>query len=84
MLALCPGTQHLFADKSGAIEGTGMEFGLDKALVVEAEAALRERLPRILTEAGYLVVAEFAATLKTGVSSRCDCTRCESLAARLL
>jgi DNA-binding response OmpR family regulator len=49
-----------------------MEFGPDKVLVVETDAALREHLASILTEAGYQVSAEFAVTLKAVLLSLPD------------
>jgi DNA-binding response OmpR family regulator len=49
-----------------------MEFGPDKVLVVEADGSLREHVAKILTEAGYQVSAEFAATLKTVLASLPD------------
>ena len=49
-----------------------MEFGPDKILVVEADASLRERVARILTDGGYQVSAEFAATLKAVLASLPD------------
>lgn len=42
-----------------------MEFGPDKVLVVEADASLCEHVSKILTEAGYQVSTQLAATLKT-------------------
>jgi S1-C subfamily serine protease/FixJ family two-component response regulator len=42
-----------------------MDFGPDKVTVVEADASLRDHVAEILTDAGYKVSAEPAATLKT-------------------
>ena len=42
-----------------------MDFGPDKVTVVEADSRLREHVAKILTDAGYKVSAEPAATLKT-------------------
>ena len=49
-----------------------MEFGPDKVLVVDPDAGLREHVARILTDAGYQVVSEFAATFKTVLASLPD------------
>jgi DNA-binding response OmpR family regulator len=49
-----------------------MEFGPDKVLVVETDTSLRERLAKILTDAGYQVTAEFAVVLKTVLASLPD------------
>jgi DNA-binding response OmpR family regulator len=49
-----------------------MEFGPDKVLVVEADADLRGHVTKILTDAGYQVAAESAATLKTVLASLPD------------
>jgi DNA-binding response OmpR family regulator len=42
-----------------------MDFGPDKVTVVEADDSLRDHVAKILTDAGYNVSAEPAATLKT-------------------
>src|SRR5579859_5512467 len=42
-----------------------MDFGVDKVLVVDADAGIREHAAKILTDAGYQVSAEFAVALKT-------------------
>jgi DNA-binding response OmpR family regulator len=49
-----------------------MEFGADRLLVVEAEGDLREHVANLLTNAGYKVSAEPAATLKTVLASLPD------------
>ena len=49
-----------------------MEFGPDKIMVVDTDAAVREHAEGILTEAGYQVSAEFAATLKTVLATMPD------------
>lgn len=49
-----------------------MEPTPDKVLVVEPEAELRERIAKLLTDAGYQVTAEFAVTLKTVLASLPD------------
>jgi DNA-binding response OmpR family regulator/S1-C subfamily serine protease len=49
-----------------------MEFESDKVLVVEADGNLREHIAKLLTDAGYQVSAEPAATLKTVLASLPD------------
>jgi len=49
-----------------------MEFGPDKVLVVEADADVRGHVANILTDAGYQVSAESAASLKTVLASLPD------------
>ena len=49
-----------------------MEFGPDKVLVVEGDASSRERVAKILTEAGYQVSSQIAATLKMVLTSAPD------------
>ena len=49
-----------------------MKFGPDKVTVVEADAILREYVSGILTDAGFQVFAEPAATLKNIVESMPD------------
>ena len=49
-----------------------MEFGPDKVLVVEGEAGSREHVAKILTEAGYQVSSQIAATLKMVLASAPD------------
>jgi CheY-like chemotaxis protein len=49
-----------------------MEPVPDKVLVVEPETELRERIAKLLTDAGYQVTAEFAVTLKTVLASLPD------------
>ena len=49
-----------------------MEFGPDKVLVVEGEASSREHVAKILTDAGYQVSSQIAATLKMVLASAPD------------
>ena len=49
-----------------------MEFGPDKVFVVEADASSREHVTKILTDAGYQVSSQIAATLKMVLSSAPD------------
>ena len=49
-----------------------MEFGPDKVFVVEVDAASREHVTKILTEAGYQVSSQIAATLKMVLASMPD------------
>ena len=49
-----------------------MEFGPDKVLVVEADAGSREHVAKILTEAGYEVSSQIAATLKMVLAATPD------------
>ena len=49
-----------------------MTFEADKVTVVEADSSLRERVSRVLADAGYQVSAESAATLKKILQSMPD------------
>ena len=49
-----------------------MEFGPDKAFVVEVDASSREHVAKILTDAGYQVSSQIAATLKMVLASMPD------------
>jgi len=49
-----------------------MEFGPDKVLVVEGEASSRERVAKILADAGYQVSSQMVATLKMVLASAPD------------
>jgi len=49
-----------------------MEFGPDKVLVVEGEASSREHVAKILSDAGYQVSSQIAATLKMVLASMPD------------
>src|SRR5437588_3034969 len=49
-----------------------MEFGPDKVFVVEVDATAREHVTKILTDAGYQVAGQIAATLKMVLASMPD------------
>ena len=49
-----------------------MEFGPDKVTVGICDAALREQVTRILTEAGYQISEDFPVTLKTVLNTMPD------------
>ncbi len=54
------------------MEVTSMKIGLDRVLVVETDAVLRDRLAGLLSDAGYQVSTEPAASLKTVLATPPD------------